>query len=353
MLSGFLITLLLLRESNLFGSISVKHFYIRRILRIWPLYYFVVLLGFFVLPQFGAYAIGEFPQLTSEHFWQKLFLYVIFAPQVAGAIIGHSGYAGVLWSVGVEEWFYLIWPWVVVMMRRWLIPILLVTIYIFGYYRWHVPAVWLHKLLLQLRFDCLAVGALGGILCSSVRWRPIVLRSFLFSRPAQLIVLATLSYCLWFGVDFFDKDEWIYSMKIGKYFFNPDELIYSMMFLWLIINVSHNKASILNLDIQPLKFIGKVSYGVYCYNWIAIVTGLAFLRSLGVNLDHGPARYFSYVFGLALSVAFAALSYRLIEKPFLALKDRSFTPHFPLTRPERRGEDVDANPENCAIQRSE
>src|ERR1051326_1775359 len=85
-LSGFLITYLLLAEKDKTGTIRIGNFYIRRILRIWPLYYFLVLLGFFVLPHFHILRLEWLQQFVQDRFWFKFLLNVIMLPNLALAM---------------------------------------------------------------------------------------------------------------------------------------------------------------------------------------------------------------------------------------------------------------------------
>ncbi|HEY4062602.1 MAG TPA: acyltransferase [Puia sp.] len=103
-LSGFLITYLLLIEKK--GGISIKRFYVRRILRIWPLYYLVIIIGILLLlflPQVKAQGNPIY----------GLAMFVCFLPNLAYTLGMTLTTITPLWSVGVEEQFYLIWPWLV------------------------------------------------------------------------------------------------------------------------------------------------------------------------------------------------------------------------------------------------
>ena len=107
-LSGFLITFLLIKEKEFKNTISLKNFYVRRILRIWPLFYLCVFLGFAVFPFFKYRTIPSPFELSN--FWSYIFFAGNFnfikiwpAPPDALNLI-------VLWSVAVEEQFYLTWP---------------------------------------------------------------------------------------------------------------------------------------------------------------------------------------------------------------------------------------------------
>jgi len=122
-LSGFLITYLLLLEKRKTKQVSIKMFYIKRVLRIWPLYYIVMLASVLFLPWFiswvqAGYIPGDmhtFPNLgmslgEGATLWFSLFIGNFYR----GFEIGAVPFAlGVLWSVCVEEQFYLFWPWVV------------------------------------------------------------------------------------------------------------------------------------------------------------------------------------------------------------------------------------------------
>src|ERR1043165_7686953 len=107
-LSGYLITYLLLLEKKETG-ISIKRFYIRRILRIWPLYFIIMMLGFFVFPHFAFLDIPTYSPV-GDNFLEKFLLFLFFLTNVAFVYFPGVPYANVLWSVAVEEQFYLIWP---------------------------------------------------------------------------------------------------------------------------------------------------------------------------------------------------------------------------------------------------
>ncbi|HEX2617069.1 MAG TPA: acyltransferase, partial [Flavobacteriales bacterium] len=105
-LSGFLITFLLIREKRLNGRINVPHFWLRRILRIWPLYFVVVFLGFGPMQWLKAWS-GQAVHETANP-WHYVFFYsnldLVHGDQPDSSILP------VLWSIAVEEQFYLVWP---------------------------------------------------------------------------------------------------------------------------------------------------------------------------------------------------------------------------------------------------
>ncbi len=327
-LSGFLITWLLLEERRDAGAISIKKFYLRRVLRIWPLYFLIVALGFFVLPHLRAY---DFPgdQSAGRFFWEKLLLYVSFSPHVASAVFPPEHYAGVLWSVGVEEWFYLGWPLILLALFRPLgiaavsfcvIGVLLVIrvaliIVVLRLGQSHAATEEFFRPLLefftQLRFDCMAFGALGAVALYRLRdAQAPALDAFLlrplFSRQMQIVVFSFLALCLLSGKDFFLLDQ----------------QVYSVLFLFVIVNVGANRETMLRFDNGVLRHLGKISYGIYCFNWIAIVAAIGLVRWMFTSAESVPAQVSLQLLAIALTILAAQLSYWILERPFLALKTR-------------------------------
>lgn len=110
-LSGFLITYLLLEEEKQTGTIKLKDFYVRRILRIWPLYFFTGFLALAVLPQIPMFIMpGYGHDFIYRHLGTKIVLFLFFLPNLMPFLGGIIPYASQTWSVGTEEQFYLIWP---------------------------------------------------------------------------------------------------------------------------------------------------------------------------------------------------------------------------------------------------
>ncbi|MFT5306585.1 MAG: peptidoglycan/LPS O-acetylase OafA/YrhL, partial [Chitinophagales bacterium] len=105
-LSGFLITFLLIEEKKLNGQINLKKFWIRRMLRIWPLFYFCVLFGFYIFPILKT-MFGQVPNETANIGYYLLFLNNF---DFINNGIPDSSMLGLLWSVAIEEQFYLVWP---------------------------------------------------------------------------------------------------------------------------------------------------------------------------------------------------------------------------------------------------
>src|SRR5436190_14915745 len=107
-LSGFLITYLLLSEKARTADIAWRQFYLRRVFRIWPLFFLAVFLSFFVFPH--VFDVPFFQVKTTPDFTQKFLLSLFLFPNIVFVRYGHIFFHGILWSIGSEEQFYLVWP---------------------------------------------------------------------------------------------------------------------------------------------------------------------------------------------------------------------------------------------------
>src|SRR5262245_42664326 len=119
-LSGFLISYLLLKENEVAGSIAVKKFYGRRTLRSWPPFYLLVILTFVVIPRLSFFAVPKYTAALPVNFRYTFPLYLLLLPQVALSVFNPVPFAEPLWSIGVEEQFYLLWPVLMKYVKRFL-----------------------------------------------------------------------------------------------------------------------------------------------------------------------------------------------------------------------------------------
>nr|MBA3972370.1 acyltransferase [Bacteroidota bacterium] len=141
-LSGFLITYLLFIEKDISGKISLSQFYLRRILRIWPLYYTVVLAGFFLIPHI-PYLQNSISGDLYTNFYPKLLLFMLLVPNISYILFPHTPYISPAWSIGVEEQFYLAWPWLLSRTEK---PLRLFIILITGIYLIKIGLTVLHRI---------------------------------------------------------------------------------------------------------------------------------------------------------------------------------------------------------------
>lgn len=293
-LSGFLITYLLLQEQALSDTIDVRRFYLRRLLRIWPLYYLIVLLGFVVFPLLLGPSF-----ILSNHLPIQLVLVLVFLPNVVGGL----GPLQHLWSIGLEEQFYLIWPWVLKTPAR-LLRISLGIILLKALLTPVVAAFQsdaLNQFFQLLRFESMAIGALGAYLY----FQQHRLLQRIYHPFAQALALSAMVFLALFDIT---------PTPISH-------LITSLLFIILILNIATNSASRIQLEHPAFNALGQISYGIYMYHYPLLYVLVLTLNALGVERGHGY-NLILYVTTISGTLFIAHLSYRYFEAPFLKLKER-------------------------------
>jgi peptidoglycan/LPS O-acetylase OafA/YrhL len=300
-LSGFLITYLLLAEKNETKTIAVKQFYIRRMLRIWPLYFLLVGLAFFVFPHIGPLRL---PGHADMNFGWTLPLFLLLLPQLALSIFDPVPYAEPAWSIGVEEQFYLLWP---LLMRRFRSFVTLAIIVIVVILAARYGALWMaqanraNEEALRVwngvinyfyftRMECMAIGGLFAWAAFEKKFTAV-----LHSRVTQVVVYALTAYLL-----ITDAHKPIFSYGWAASCFGV-----------LIFNVATNPKSLLRFPAKPFDFLGNISFSIYMFHEVAIQLTLA---AVGVDAV--------YPVSLTLTLLIASASYLWFERPFLRLKSR-------------------------------
>jgi peptidoglycan/LPS O-acetylase OafA/YrhL len=310
-LSGYLIVTLLLREKTHNNqTISLKNFYIRRALRIFPVY-FGVLFALSIV-----YGLIKSNSTDSEQFFSILPIYLTF---LANWSLLHAANLGIYWSLATEEQFYIVWPVIEKLFSpKTILSILGVFLLLnqavnFGYlddfFMWlyqqdtHVD---LH--ILDTTFTPICLGVL---LAHALNNQTVFSRLYgMLSSPWMstvvgllLLLLITLSPSDLSGV--------------------PRLLIQMTMCLWLLTLVIREDHHLKPLMALPLvKRLGQVSYGMYVYHMFALHIVRELLARFGI-----PTDWSLFVLGLLLTTIIAELSYRLYESPFLTLNKRFRAQH--------------------------
>jgi peptidoglycan/LPS O-acetylase OafA/YrhL len=314
-LSGFLITALLFNELEATRTVRLKDFYIRRILRIWPLYYWVVLLGLLVLNRIPALKI---PGLSDEMYQQMtvwgLINVLLIIPNFTHFYIPYSDQR---WSIIVEEMFYFFQPAVVRIFRRRsaLVVVFLVIaassnlfsgLVRIGHLERHLSAGVLGAVEEQLKYlGCIAVGCLASTLFYK---RESKFREFIFSLPVQWVVLLTIVGLSLVSFYVMRNEEGI------------DFRIYCVLFSIVVVNGALNPRNIYRLETPVLNFLGKISYGIYMYHMMCIGIAFALVRAMGLGDVMG--NILLYILSIGLTVFVSWISFVYFESFFLKLKPR-------------------------------
>ena len=312
-LSGFLITYLLFVEMEVSGTISIKKFYIRRALRIWPLYYLIVLLAFLVIPQFFPGLILPQPEAAHTHpvLWKvfSVSLFVFFLPNFALVFIGIVPFASHLWSIGTEEQFYFIWPVLMKFFKNKFALLLSVILcylaasFTFSHFE-NSDINWLRILgryWQAFPIDNMAIGGVFALIVysSSDAFRRV--KDFIFNRFVQVVTLVVLLACICTAV--------VLPVEVLNYEF------YSILFGILIANLAANDKRILNLEYPVFNYLGKISYGLYMYHPVMIVVSINILQRFNVLNN-----YLLYPLATLSTILVAGLSYRFFEQQFIRRK---------------------------------
>jgi peptidoglycan/LPS O-acetylase OafA/YrhL len=318
-LSGYLITYRMLIEQKARGRVSISAFYVRRALRIWPLYYLVVALAFVAVPWLMRHAAG--PYLRDAWSWYldgipgdgRLLLYVAVLPQVAYFTATPVLCAAHLWSVGVEEQFYLVWPWLLRLAgRRPLAMFTLVVLAAFAFNDLVFP--WGETLrrfvgsdaLEHLRMyadhahvEAMAIGAFVG-------WAAVHEPRYLDRFAGDPVTRVFAYLALPFGWYFY----FTWHTEIGP----------ALVYAFALAALSHGPRSRF-LDWAIVGALGRRSYAMYLLHPFALfATALAFERAGLLATALAPWSF--RLVGLLLTLCFAEAAHRFIEIPALRMKDR-------------------------------
>jgi peptidoglycan/LPS O-acetylase OafA/YrhL len=154
----------------------------------------------------------------------------------------------------------------------------------------------------SFRIDCMAIGGIGAWL--ALRNSRLLL--VIFHPISQRIVAAIGILCLYKGTDFS--------------YFHDD--VFALLFLIVILNVAINKRSLVRLENRGWQFLGRISYGLYAYNWLANLLTIGLIVRL--PFVHLPAvcNVYMYIGSFLFVTLFASASYYLMERRFLHLKRR-------------------------------
>jgi peptidoglycan/LPS O-acetylase OafA/YrhL len=324
-LSGFLISYLLLVEKDSTGTVSFKSFYLRRILRIWPLYlgYGLILTFFspYVVQKLGLYNDTDTPAML-----MNLVFLLFFSVNFQLAFVGSNrGMFEISWSVCIEEQFYVFWPWVINTFRKKMAKLLVVLfgisvlarVFIVFILPLIVPTYTLDNVLLinyLLIFDKLDLfgGGLFAALLYYKREEYQTLFRKLF-RPWVQILMTSLAF--------------LYAISVLKptntwFLLFADHYACSLLFGYVLL-AAVVENSIYRLENPLLKTLGRISFGIYLFHTAICQFVLIFFQKI---IGHPESRLIYdllYPFSCLVATSTVAyLSYTYYEMWFLKKKKK-------------------------------
>ena len=306
-LSAFLLTRLLKAEWDATGATDIKHFYLRRLLRIWPLHW-----GF--VTAMLVLQLAQHPEILREAvgFWLS---HILFVNNIVMSVIGFErrlAFSSHLWTISLEEQFYIIVPLVMLLVgRRSVTPRKLAAVFglvimvLMGMraacalLQMPHPFIWV----LPLRGDSMVLGmALGlGILDGCLKEHRGVL---CFIAGVVVLALASQMPSLW---------DVGWQQVVGYTIIDTGCVL-------LVAGVLEQNFISRFLANPIFRYLGKISFGLYVYHILAIAAG----TKLSERMFHGNP-WVTVLISFALTVMMAATSYHLFERRFLLLKERFST----------------------------
>ncbi|HMJ45976.1 MAG TPA: acyltransferase [Ferruginibacter sp.] len=309
-LSGFLITKILLESSlkaeteKISRAAVVKNFYIRRTLRIFPIYYLTILIVFI------------FRQYAEVDFRDSLVYYLTYTPNFYFFKTGSwEGQLSHLWSLGVEEQFYLIWPWIIIFINKKYLRVVIIAFILFGILSEYIfDSLPLGTVLPNTCFDGFGLGAL-------LAWQVIFRKDSIAKCYLWISILAAIAFLLFASIFIFPGMPVLVPLRFLTFLIGVWILTYVMLYAETdrlkFKFIFHNRV---------LIFLGKISYGIYLYHFIIP----KLLNTNLINKYINPKlpdilykAYFGWLFFLEnfiMLILISWFSYKFIERPFLDLK---------------------------------
>jgi peptidoglycan/LPS O-acetylase OafA/YrhL len=308
-LSAFLFARLLLIEFHKFGNVNIRYFYLRRVLRIWPLYFlFFSMMLIISMLQFG----------WISNVWIRSIGMITFTENIFTAVLGYNTiilYSAHIWTISYEEQFYLVIPWILrkfyqiesaKTIRILLVAILvgMLTRMIFIYYGVSHPAIWVLPI---THFESIFGGLILGLGLYDRIMDKIPGWVHLIGGVLALWLVTTLPNI--------NEIQWKLMLTYPLVGIGMSLILYAVLTarLWPISFIIENKI---------FRYLGKLSYGLYVYHIVSIKLA----HTLSEYLI-SPKRTVVYpitvlITGLIITIMISVLSYHLFEKPFLHLKER-------------------------------
>lgn len=298
-LSGFLITKILLGTRP--EPLAFGRFVLRRTLRTWPLYFAVLTISFL--------ALRHDPSGRATNWLQHLVFLQNYTPWFGARTLGPT------WSLCIEEHFYFVWPFVVFLLPRrfllWFLPAIFVSLPVIRF--WGLHQAFTYKQLYtetQFHLDGLVAGSLVALVLSQFAVRRRLITWIGSGCFAVGIGTAALGFGFFWAV--------MYGHNVV---FGFTSLAIGFAGLLLLLLESDSSVLVKIFSIRPLRYIGRISYGVYLLQdgMISLLNRIPFHRVLG---DVATSWEFVIPLRIAAAIGAAALSYRFFESPILRFKDR-------------------------------
>ncbi len=301
-LSGFLIVALILRERDRTGDISLKNFYIRSTLRIFPLYYGIL---FALIIIFGLI-------LPNSQTGAEIMMWMPFYLTLTSNLVSDETLMTVAWSLATEEQFYFVWPPLEKYFGRYILPIIAILLVINQLINYEIILASQHAHLevLQSTFTPILFG---------------VLLAHLLHKKASYDRLASVLSNRWMSAVFaLILLILVNIFPVGYDISGTPRLLIHLTMLGFLASCLLQEQHVLKsaMSLPPIVRIGQISYGMYLFHMFVVAVASAVIGRIGLS-DIPLILFFCTLVG---TIIVAELSFRYYEAPFIRLKHRWATP---------------------------
>jgi peptidoglycan/LPS O-acetylase OafA/YrhL len=306
-LSGFLITYLLIEEKKQYKKVHIIKFWIRRILRIWPLYFVCVFIGFIVFPVMKKLS-GGVPNETAN-----ILYYITFTNNfdIIKNGLPDASILGVLWSIAIEEQFYFLWPFVLYFfpIKKLYIPFISIIIISIIFRIFNTTYILYEFHTLSCIGD-MTIGAFGA-------W--FIQLSDTFKLNLQRLNKFYI-YLVYVVFVFF----YLFKQNINYPFFHIFErIILSVVFIFIILEQCFCDNSFYKMkNFQTISKLGNYTYGLYCLHFIGILITLTLFKKLHIKESVFKVILLDTTLSLFITLIISIISYHFFENLFLKQKDK-------------------------------
>jgi len=321
-LSGFLITYLFLAEINKTGTLNLQKFHTRRALRVWPVYVITVLFAFLILPRYTDiyHSNGDsFNVQLFDGYWIKFGVVLLMMANFARFLFEPVLGATQLWSIAVQEQFYLVWPFLTRFFKKQFLKFLVVFIvfkvsveilmkvYLDHYSVFPNTIITSDRLVTMIKWweifavDQLAIGALCAYIFINKKDK---ILNFIYNRVFVSLIFIVYIYLFFIKVDFY-----------GHTF------VEGLIAAVIMMNISTNAKFPVKLENKLFNYLGNISYGIYLFHNICVISILNLL--IYYTNFSGNVFLFNlvlYAGSIIVTLIVSGLSYKYVENYFLKQK---------------------------------
>lgn len=306
-ISGFLISLILMKEHET-GSFSLKNFFMRRIIRIWPLYFLAVIVKIWLIPSLGTMSAAV---IKSNLLYAFTFTinYQLIIQEAAKTY-------SILWSICIEEHIYLLLPFLLLLFNR-KFKLLSYVLIVIGLISW----LFAFKMQTDGHFSYAYFLTTSyfyyfgiGMLIACIRNGNIVGKEYekrLFTPVVQALVCI-----VFFGFVF---NGW------GNHKSLPIILIITGLFGAYLVWASAQENFIFNLKPKLSKYLGNISYAMYVTHIVTIGLAIGIFRKKGIAFSEGAFGWGLPILATVLCIILSTILYYAFERPILKLKKKFTT----------------------------